>query len=1772
MRSSSIDISLAMAPTSAPCGAAGRRRLPASGRPLWGRWAAALSLVLALLMARPGHAETRVALIIGNAGYDNVLDLDNPSTDADAISDKLRGLGFDVLTTIDAKKADMIATIREFGQRVEQADVGLFYYAGHAIQYGGTNYLVPTDAFLRNQGDIDLELIDVNLVLRQLQDRTKTRLIFLDSCRDNPFEDLAADPRSLPNPGLAPVAASRGTFIAYATEPNHAAFDGIQDIHSPFARALLSYIDSPGLEVRGMMTKVRAEVVRATNGQQVPWDHSSLLSDFYFRPSTESAVAKADQELEQLNQVLAVADPEERLNQLRSFKEAHAGSALMPLVDSALQSSGRPTLQNPGLNRPPLLSKSPELVVEGGSGAHELAIPAPRDPDGDPLQITVVELPSSGTIRSRGRQVKVGDALTLKQLEAATYHLPPDVIGSVGQFTFQVADNRGGSVVGALPIRILKANQLPVMPAPEALVVTIGGPAVPIVREPPTDPDPDDRVIVRVQSGPAQGELTLDGVILFAGAAVTAEQLQRVAYQPPAEFVADAGAIGLMAEDGRGGETQRRIAITLNRQPDFGRNSTVDLVAGPAARPLAIAPPVDPDGDDLKVVVRGLPSEGGAVVVGERKLALGDSLSSADFAALAFQTEAGFSGYAGRLALEADDQRGGRSEKAVTLRIAQPNNPPILPDQSRALTAEVGRASPLQLGQPFDPDGQEVVVLIVQTPANGRILLDELEITPGSTVTPVELTQLRFMPDAGSVGQTSALHYAVGDGHGGATLGSIEISVVAANRPPVVANAEISTSSDRPPERLVKQAPSDPDGDPLTIEVVSLPASGRSLLGERALKVGDQLTLEQLSQIAFAASSDFVGWAGSFTYAVTDGRDGRSVGGVDIFVEPPNRPPIAASEAHQEVLKGRPATLLMRRPFDPDGDALSVQVTAVPARGSVLQDDRKIAVGAKLSLAELANLRFDPEAGEPGIAGRFSYAVRDDRGGEAQGGIELAIAQPNRPPSVPADVTLTVTAGDPAIPLLQDAAPKDPDNDPLTATILDVPETGEVRAGDKVVRQGAELPLADLARVTYSSAPTYIETAALFRYRIDDGRGGQAIGQIALIIEPGNRDPIAAPVPAFELQAGEAPARLPLDAPYDPDGDPLAVKLAALPELPGLVLKVGDRTLAVGDSLTADELTRLNLSVAMAAAEQTGELRFELSDGKGGQASTGVMVKVTAPPNRPPVVIVRGPLEVMQQGGPQPLGLEEPIDRDGDPVMVEITALPSSGRILQGDDALAQGAEVAPAELAALRFDPGDAGPGYAGSFELKAVDSKGASTLGRVPITIVTPPNRPPLIASQAPIEAVIGVGTLPLPVELPNDPDGDQLTIKITSVPQNGNLLFSGRSAASGMLLTVEEFADARFTPDPERPLIRGTASSLRYSADDGRGGAADGEVVIRSILHDCDRLASAAQNVDSVAPGVQLAAIEADPAIDACQAALAEYGNIVRFRFQLARAYQAKGSFREARDAYFVAAQAGDLAAQYNLGLLLIDPPPALADRPDIERGLFWMRKAGEAGLLPAQVGLAAVIWQQAQAGAAVDTAEAVHWLEQASQQDDPQALTELAMAYAEGRGGLAQDGARAASLLRRAAAQGYPPAQTNLGYLYAQGALGQPDYAEAERWFSVAADQQDGQALMNLGTMHLMGQGVARDPIKAVTSYAAAACVGGDAMAELAEAYLDRLSPSEEVLAAQSLLTAKGYDPGPIDGRIGPKTTVALERFEQASGQPPTGTASPALLLTLAGCPN
>ena len=301
------------------------------------------------------NTEKRTALVIGNADYVSARKLANPANDASDMARSLGELGFEVISGTNLNLRQMNDKVREFGDRLKaNGGVGLFYYAGHGIQVGGRNYLIPVEADIPREDEVDFNALNLDLVLRKMATASNgLNIVILDACRNNPFARSWS--RSTDDAGgLAQISAPTGTFIAYATSPDRTASDGAGR-NGLYTAELLKFIKQPNMKIEEAFKQVTIAVDRASGGKQVPWTSSSLRGEFYFKAEKTGAAVtnqtetignskdKVTQEREGWNLVKNSSDAEDLRLFLKEFPGgANAESAktrLEELVWSAAKNS-----------------------------------------------------------------------------------------------------------------------------------------------------------------------------------------------------------------------------------------------------------------------------------------------------------------------------------------------------------------------------------------------------------------------------------------------------------------------------------------------------------------------------------------------------------------------------------------------------------------------------------------------------------------------------------------------------------------------------------------------------------------------------------------------------------------------------------------------------------------------------------------------------------------------------------------------------------------------------------------------------------------------------------------------------------------------------------------------------------------------------------------------------------------------------------------------------------------------------------------------------------------------------------------------------------------------------------------------------------------------------------------------------------------------------------------------------------------------------------------
>ena len=292
------------------------------------------------------QGDKRIALVIGNSNYPSAP-LRNPRNDANTMASTLAGLGFEVKTLLDQRRVDMLREVRGFSERLKtEKTVGLLYFAGHGMQARGKNFVIPVDADIRTEDEIEEQGIDLQFIVDRMGSAGSSSLILiLDACRNNPF--VAKGLRNAS--GLAAIDGPPGTLVAFSAAPGKVAFDGEGD-NSPYTKRVAEALSTPGIPVEEVFKRVRVGVLKDTSDKQVPWENTALTRDFYFKP-VEPGSAKVASVLAPLEEDRYWAEIKESrsiydfLAYSRKFPSTEKVNLLLERINEILKFGGYPSIR-----------------------------------------------------------------------------------------------------------------------------------------------------------------------------------------------------------------------------------------------------------------------------------------------------------------------------------------------------------------------------------------------------------------------------------------------------------------------------------------------------------------------------------------------------------------------------------------------------------------------------------------------------------------------------------------------------------------------------------------------------------------------------------------------------------------------------------------------------------------------------------------------------------------------------------------------------------------------------------------------------------------------------------------------------------------------------------------------------------------------------------------------------------------------------------------------------------------------------------------------------------------------------------------------------------------------------------------------------------------------------------------------------------------------------------------------------------------------------------
>lgn len=357
----------------------------------------------------------RVALVIGNAAYASAPLL-NPGRDAAAVAARLRSLGFQVIERRDATRGQMAGALDEAAAALRgRQGVGLLYYAGHGLQIDWRNYMLPVDFAIASAADVPAQGLDVQQVLEAFRGAgTRTNIVVLDACRDNPFGQSAS------GKGLAPLDAPPGSFLAFATAPGHVADDGdAADGNGLYTRHLLQALQQPESPIEDLFKRVRSQVRRASGGRQIPWESTSLEEDFAFASGARievQSLRERDAQFQTQRRDWERIRESARVEDFYGFLQVHPSGVFAELAQAALDRLARPVVR---VQAGPAVSAVPTLPP--GTDRYRL---------GDGWEVEQVDLLGGGRERlvrkvtavDGGRVVVNGGEMVLDQLGTLLYN------------------------------------------------------------------------------------------------------------------------------------------------------------------------------------------------------------------------------------------------------------------------------------------------------------------------------------------------------------------------------------------------------------------------------------------------------------------------------------------------------------------------------------------------------------------------------------------------------------------------------------------------------------------------------------------------------------------------------------------------------------------------------------------------------------------------------------------------------------------------------------------------------------------------------------------------------------------------------------------------------------------------------------------------------------------------------------------------------------------------------------------------------------------------------------------------------------------------------------------------------------------------------------------------------------------------------------------------------------------------------------------------------
>jgi len=835
-------------------------------------------------------------------------------------------------------------------------------------------------------------------------------------------------------------------------------------------------------------------------------------------------------------------------------------------------------------------------VMTGQAGA--LSIAQPTDAAGLALAITVTALPWAGSVTlANGQALKVGQVLTAAQLSGLLYNAPANTVGSTGSFSYSVSDGHGGSASETVSL-VTKAPL--VVEASRSVTVAANGSRTVLNITGPSEIGDYNGIVATVTAVPSHGSITMAGSSqpVTVGQKLTAYQLATLLYNGPATGSGAMGAFSYSVTDGLGSSGAETITLSVTPPPMVEANKAVTVVQGQSGA-LAIAQPTDPAGLPISITVTGLPWQGAVTLSTGQAVKVGQVLSPAQLSSLVYNAPAGTAGSSGAFSYSVSDGQGGVSSETVTLGVKAV----LVVEASKAVSiANAGGAIALNITPPSETANYNgLSVTVTGVPSKGTITMggSGLPLAVGQILTPYQLATLIYRSPAGATGAMGAFSYSVTDGQGGSASETVTVTVGTNHAPVAEVNKTVAANFNGSAPLSIA-APTDADGDALSITVTSVPTGALVTGAGKAVAIGSVLTVADLSGLVYTAPAGQSGAMGGFSYTVSDGRGGSTSETVTLTVD---HPPVAEANKIVAVNFNGSVPLSIAAPTDADGDVLSITVTSVPTGALVTGAGKAVAIGSVLTVTDLTSLVYTAPSGQSGAVGGFGYTVSDGRGGSASETVTLTV---DHPPVAEANKIVAVNFNG-SVPL-SIAAPTDADGDVLSITVTSVPTGALVTGAGKAVAIGSVLTVADLTGLVYTAPSGQSGAMGGFSYTVSDGRGGSASETVTLTVD---HPPVAEANKSLAVNFNSS-APLTIAAPTDADGDALSITVTSVPN--GTLATAAGTVVAAGSVLTVAQLTGLVFTAPAGQSGAMGGFSYTVSDGRGGSASETVTLTVNPSP------------------------------------------------------------------------------------------------------------------------------------------------------------------------------------------------------------------------------------------------------------------------------------------------------------------------------------------------------------------------------------------------------------------------------------------------------------------------------------------------------------------------------------------------------------------------------